>query len=956
MSFHSNYQSIQVNKDRIDTQRELDRQFTKGIIKKNSMASRTKSIGQRILNFVSKQISVDYQERLVLKSMQAQNVNAKKFIEILLNRKHNLKNLNHKHLTIINDSSLGSIDKISTQSTFKIFIDRLLKKRLLSIFKPFIECLTHYIMAIPIVYPENRRIIIWDVIAIISKLYFLYLIPLELAWTDQSLLFNRYYTSTIIMLIILFIDFLIGLNTAYYNAGSLITDRAQIFKHQIIKSYGFEWISTLLLATLFITFKSIEITTINVTQNPSYLVLLTVLSHQISVHYKASEYEQALNLSKKVSSCIELLKFLLLLFYVIHLFSCLWFWVGNYSREKNDQNWLDSLKDVPIMDWTDEYLQSFYYTCVTMFTIGYGDISPKSGLEKSTCIFLILVSSIQLPYSINTVGSIIEKITDYGEDTKNKLRTINSYMNKKQVPYYLQNQIRQYLNHYWQSIQGQDTEEEKVIISQLSESLREQLIIQANSQIFAKVTLLQQNFSIQFQQNLLKKVFSLQLQPEQIIDLDNNNIQFYFVDDGEIDVLMESGQILKKAKKDDIFGLRNLFVGNIIQNKKLKSVGFTKLLVLSRNDFIQELKDFPNDYEKFCHIKDDLIYNYRSSYIHKQCESCLSSEHEINNCPMLHFIPQKDLIIKRCQYALLQKRKVFCRRPFKSQRLQTDQIDSLDFNEIKQSFLKKYYLPQQQQLTTNNINTMSFQNGIPEDFRESRESKESKIEYQSTSVAKVSLKRDSLLALSYIPGDHIEQIKRSINNHNQVRLNKTINSKQLDYQLDGMGLQKQNSLASRRQSQGLNILNMYQQGLNNQNNNNHFKQNYTQELLSTNYYEINIDEELKQRYEYIKSIKNMNLNDKESIELLYFKLQNQQKYIKKGLTEFEVSKNFHDYYPQHNVEKQINRINHSSNFKLQELIKKFISYLQYPAEFIKTYHLLHSQKIDTNKIIQQENI
>jgi potassium voltage-gated channel Eag-related subfamily H protein 5 len=42
-----------------------------------------------------------------------------------------------------------------------------------------------------------------------------------------------------------------------------------------------------------------------------------------------------------------------------------------------------------------------------MFTVGYGDITPKSGLEKIICILLILVSSIQLPYSINTVGSII---------------------------------------------------------------------------------------------------------------------------------------------------------------------------------------------------------------------------------------------------------------------------------------------------------------------------------------------------------------------------------------------------------------------------------------------------------------------------------------------------------------------------------------------------------------------
>lgn len=80
-------------------------------------------------------------------------------------------------------------------------------------------------MSLPLLYPESKKLVFWDIIAILCKLYFLYLIPLELAFTNRRLLFVRYYSSTIIMLIILFIDFIIGLNTAYYKAGTLITNR-----------------------------------------------------------------------------------------------------------------------------------------------------------------------------------------------------------------------------------------------------------------------------------------------------------------------------------------------------------------------------------------------------------------------------------------------------------------------------------------------------------------------------------------------------------------------------------------------------------------------------------------------------------------------------------------------------------------------------------------------------------
>jgi len=41
-----------------------------------------------------------------------------------------------------------------------------------------------------------------------------------------------------------------------------------------------------------------------------------------------------------------------------------------------------------------------------------------------------MISSIQLPYSINTVGTIITEISAFSEEKKRKLRIINAYMNK----------------------------------------------------------------------------------------------------------------------------------------------------------------------------------------------------------------------------------------------------------------------------------------------------------------------------------------------------------------------------------------------------------------------------------------------------------------------------------------------------------------------------------------------
>lgn len=52
--------------------------------------------------------------------------------------------------------------------------------------------------------------------------------------------------------------------------------------------------------------------------------------------------EDALNLSKAASSLVQLCKLFFLLFYVIHLFACIWFWVGNISNQYLGTSWLEA--------------------------------------------------------------------------------------------------------------------------------------------------------------------------------------------------------------------------------------------------------------------------------------------------------------------------------------------------------------------------------------------------------------------------------------------------------------------------------------------------------------------------------------------------------------------------------------------------------------------------------------
>lgn len=58
------------------------------------------------------------------------------------------------------------------------------------------------------------------------------------------------------------------------------------------------------------------------------------------------------------------------------------------------------------------YINSFYFSVVTMSTIGYGDIAPITDDEKLFMIFMSLFASMLFGYTINSLATIF---SDYDQ-------------------------------------------------------------------------------------------------------------------------------------------------------------------------------------------------------------------------------------------------------------------------------------------------------------------------------------------------------------------------------------------------------------------------------------------------------------------------------------------------------------------------------------------------------------
>ncbi|CAD8172860.1 unnamed protein product [Paramecium octaurelia] len=592
----------------------------------------------------------------------------------------------HRGLRRSNQSE--QLQESSIAQQLKIYLIRQ-KQNIKDIFKR----IEHKLQKIPLITPESRWKLIRDCFVSISRLYFIF--GMDTNSSNLWLVVSSFSFSTH--------NFITRLSNKLQQFILLIWLNSQL------KSYYSQtcnnkklWFESISLLILIIYLFNTDSNTINVQENWEDVLIALFYVQSRNIPKLIAQIEEVMNLSKPVSSMLELLKLILVLFFVLHCYSCLWFFVGEYSHNHSVQgSWLE-LYHIQHETFAVQYLFSFYYSTVTMFTVGYGDITPVSYIERIISIFYMMFCSIQLSYSVSTVGTILDKISAYEQEKMKKVHTINTYMQSKKIGYELQYQVREYLNYYWQSESLVESQDEQNIINQLSQNLREQLMLQANSIILNQCPLFKNHFSDQLKNKLVRQIKQTVIQPENIVEFDqifptlpNGQIFMCFIEHGEMQILIQNDQkdssyshqqvsVISKVGKGNSLGVYS-FISGQKSTEKFRSLGFTKSLLLSRDDFLKILPDYPEDYERFRNIHDGLLFN--QDYIqHMKCFSCQSSTHRVMNCPLLHYVSDREFIIKKHLFTKDQKREHFQRNVKRFINQFHALIDQEEISDIAQSY------------------------------------------------------------------------------------------------------------------------------------------------------------------------------------------------------------------------------------------------------------------------------
>ena len=357
-----------------------------------------------------------------------------------------------------------------------------------------------------------------------------------------------------------------------------------------------------------------------------------------------------------IDLCVLLLTSLLF----SHFFACLFHLVAVDSSNKI--TWL-TFYSINKKSIYQQYLYALYWSTVTLMTVGYGDITPQNSEEIAITLVTVLCGCFVFGYNLNKIANIFQDMNRQNDQIHDKINKINKFMEKKGIGANLQMRIRAYLKFFWKNQNDQLNQELLDMISSLSGSLKEELYLQSYGEVIKNYFVLAENFSEQFLCELITHMEEQMFMKSEIIfqEKDPKNNFFYFLVSGEIELFHQAANpeksplILTKLHEKSTFGELSFLTG---QNHaySAKATQYSKVYKISHEKLLEVLGKFPGDYEKYCELRDkiNLYQNYNDLKL--RCFICNKRDHLTDLCNLVHYYPNKELILLRHIFSENQER------------------------------------------------------------------------------------------------------------------------------------------------------------------------------------------------------------------------------------------------------------------------------------------------------------
>ncbi|XP_069365397.1 voltage-gated delayed rectifier potassium channel KCNH8-like isoform X6 [Maniola hyperantus] len=465
----------------------------------------------------------------------------------------------------------------------------------------------------------------WDWLILIATFYVAVVVPYNASFVDEG--HPRIsVTSDVVVEALFIIDIMLNFRTTFVSKkGEVVSDSKAIALNYIRSWFVVDLLAALPFDLLYASdvYSGAESTHGNV-----HLVKLTRLLRLARLLQKMDRYSQY--------SALILTLLMLSFSLVAHWLACIWFIIAekeiDYHRNESwDLGWINNLADrlkVPIgnISHSESYVTALYFTCSSLTSVGFGNVSANTLPEKIFSILTMLVGALMHAVVFGNVTAIIQRMYSRRSMYQSKWRDLKDFLTINQIPKELKQRMQDYFQTMWSLNHGIDIHE---TLKEFPEELRGDVSLHLHREILSLPI-----FETASQGCL--KLLSLHIRNnfcapgEYLVHKGDALTYIHYICNGSMEV-MQNDMVVAILGKGDLVGCdmnAHLQAHNgtgtsqpnnpdvvVKSSSDVKALTYCDLKSINMIGLAEVLRLYPEYQQVFMHdIQHDLTYNLREGY------------------------------------------------------------------------------------------------------------------------------------------------------------------------------------------------------------------------------------------------------------------------------------------------------------------------------------------------------
>ena len=479
-----------------------------------------------------------------------------------------------------------------------------------------------------IILPDTSYKKFWDLLLSVVIIYSAIYLPYNIAFLENF----GFSWIDITIIVILAIDIILTFFSAYTDSEENLVKNHRKIITRYLKGWFFIDVLSIFPFTLFIDIDKKNITKYSILPK-SYrivkcieLLRISKINSKGNVHHVTKYFLEKL----KINANIERLLFFVLLFFLMnHLCACFWFLTAKL-QDMDPDCWVVRLGYVDCSN-IELYIISFYWTLTTVTTVGYGDISAGTTIERVYNLFIMSFGVLLYSFAIGSLSSIVSTMDQQTEEMNQKLQILSSIKKEFNLNQGIYDKVRKVIKYDL----SRNQKDKMNFLQELPNKLRIELSQIMHDKVIQNLYFFRDQPSdfFAYVAPLLKPVkFS---QNDYLYKVQDMIDEMYFVAKGTVIFCLDKKygeKEIREIKKNNNFGEIEMCLNEKLTfNIKIKSRN-CELFVLKKNDFLRLSVNFKEFIENFLHksLMKYLKFNEEKNKMIKEFETLMNKANNKN--------------------------------------------------------------------------------------------------------------------------------------------------------------------------------------------------------------------------------------------------------------------------------------------------------------------------------------